>query len=259
MQDQYQHQRPTSHEPAGRITPKKEPEETEEPTEEDSEDFEETTRRYLNSPQSSVNPPSQPQTYEDCSMDSKMSGRLEGDADMEVDEEIEEQPENLSGRGTINRLPQHIVAYPGASPASSSASSGSLQTSFAGILFPGPPAHHQIPHHPAPTTVNASAVNTNEMIDPAKDPAIYSSLLPRPGSNDNSWESLIEITKTSETSKLQQLVDNIEHKLTDPNQCVICHRVLSCKSALQMHYRTHTGEDRSSARSAAGRSPRRVT
>ncbi|XP_055681957.1 homeotic protein spalt-major-like isoform X4 [Lutzomyia longipalpis] len=78
--------------------------------------------------------------------------------------------------------------------------------------------------------------------DPTKDPALYSSLLPRPGSNDNSWESLIEVTKTSETSKLQQLVDNIEHKLTDPNQCVVCHRVLSCKSALQMHYRTHTGE-----------------
>ncbi|GAB0098761.1 Homeotic protein spalt-major [Sergentomyia squamirostris] len=78
--------------------------------------------------------------------------------------------------------------------------------------------------------------------DPTKDPVLYTSLLPRPGSNDNSWESLIEVTKTSETSKLQQLVDNIEHKLTDPNQCVVCHRVLSCKSALQMHYRTHTGE-----------------
>ncbi|XP_047116786.1 homeotic protein spalt-major-like isoform X2 [Schistocerca piceifrons] len=91
---------------------------------------------------------------------------------------------------------------------------------------------------PPSSTSSGSAV----AIDPAKDPAIYTSLLPRPGSNDNSWESLIEITKTSETSKLQQLVDNIEHKLTDPNQCVICHRVLSCKSALQMHYRTHTGE-----------------
>lgn len=79
-------------------------------------------------------------------------------------------------------------------------------------------------------------------LDITKDPAIYTNLLPRPGSNDNAWESLIEITKTSETSKLQQLVDNIEHKLTDPNQCIICHRVLSCKSALQMHYRTHTGE-----------------
>ena len=78
--------------------------------------------------------------------------------------------------------------------------------------------------------------------DPAKDPEIYSSLLPRPGSNDNAWESLIEVARTSETSKLEQLVNNIEDKLNDPNECFICHRVLSCKSALQMHYRTHTGE-----------------
>ena len=78
--------------------------------------------------------------------------------------------------------------------------------------------------------------------DPAKDPNIYTNLLPRPGSNDNAWESLIEVSKASETSKLEQLVNNIENKLTDPNECVICHRVLSCKSALQMHYRTHTGE-----------------
>lgn len=74
------------------------------------------------------------------------------------------------------------------------------------------------------------------------DPAFYQDLLPKPGSNDNSWETLMEVTRPSETSKLQQLVDNIEHKLSDPNQCVICHRVLSCRSALQMHYRTHTGE-----------------
>ena len=78
--------------------------------------------------------------------------------------------------------------------------------------------------------------------DPAKDPNIYTNLLPRPGSNDNAWESLIEVSKASETTKLEQLVNNIENKLTDPNECVICHRVLSCKSALQMHYRTHTGE-----------------
>ncbi|XP_076046180.1 homeotic protein spalt-major-like isoform X3 [Oratosquilla oratoria] len=79
-------------------------------------------------------------------------------------------------------------------------------------------------------------------VDPAKDPNIYTSLLPKPGSSDTSWEALIEVQKTSETMKLEQLVNNIEHKLTDPNQCIICHRVLSCKSALQMHYRTHTGE-----------------
>ncbi|KAM9494022.1 sal-like protein 3b [Clarias gariepinus] len=51
-----------------------------------------------------------------------------------------------------------------------------------------------------------------------------------------------ESLQTSETSKLQQLVENIDKKMMDPNQCVICHRVLSCQSALKMHYRIHTGE-----------------
>ncbi|ROL55357.1 Sal-like protein 1 [Anabarilius grahami] len=46
----------------------------------------------------------------------------------------------------------------------------------------------------------------------------------------------------SETSKLEQLVENIDKRSTDPNECGICHRVLSCQSALKMHYRTHTGE-----------------
>ena len=52
---------------------------------------------------------------------------------------------------------------------------------------------------------------------------------------------LFQIDK-SETSKLQALVENLDKKLTDPNECIICNRILSCKSALQMHYRTHTGE-----------------
>ncbi|KAL4658750.1 sal-like protein 1 [Arapaima gigas] len=53
---------------------------------------------------------------------------------------------------------------------------------------------------------------------------------------------LLDPMQASETSKLQQLVENIDKKVTDPNECVICHRVLSCQSALKMHYRTHTGE-----------------
>ncbi|KAM8884350.1 sal-like protein 3b [Synchiropus picturatus] len=52
----------------------------------------------------------------------------------------------------------------------------------------------------------------------------------------------LESMQTSETSKLQQFVENIDKKITDPNQCVLCHRVLSCQSALKMHYRIHTGE-----------------
>ncbi|XFG06713.1 hypothetical protein AB1E19_010337 [Capra hircus] len=46
----------------------------------------------------------------------------------------------------------------------------------------------------------------------------------------------------SETLKLQRLVENIDKATADPNECLICHRVLSCQSSLKMHYRTHTGE-----------------
>ncbi|XP_037624626.1 sal-like protein 1 [Sebastes umbrosus] len=43
--------------------------------------------------------------------------------------------------------------------------------------------------------------------------------------------------KRSDNPKLQLPSDT-----TDPNECVVCHRILSCQSALRMHYRTHTGE-----------------
>lgn len=166
-----------------------------------------------------------PIPYDECSNSSKYSNEdilEQRSPGAEQSENMQDEPENLSNRSssitvplsisTGQRLPASFSFGHTSSPPSST-SSGSLG--------------------PFPTT---------PMTDITKDPSVYTNLLPRPGSNDNSWESLIEITKTSETSKLQQLVDNIEHKLSDPNQCVICHRVLSCKSALQMHYRTHTGE-----------------
>ncbi|XP_007541343.1 sal-like protein 3 isoform X1 [Poecilia latipinna] len=53
---------------------------------------------------------------------------------------------------------------------------------------------------------------------------------------------LTDSLQTSETLKLQQLVENIDKKVNDPNQCILCHRILSCQSALRMHYRVHTGE-----------------
>lgn len=59
---------------------------------------------------------------------------------------------------------------------------------------------------------------------------------------DEDWESMMEVTSTDEMAKVRQLVGGKESKITDPNQCLICERVLSCKSALQMHYRTHTGK-----------------
>lgn len=164
-----------------------------------------------------------PHAFEECSNESRFTNDETEQRSPDNRSEMQDEPENLSSSrsnvmttplsiATGQRLPANFSFGHQSSPPSST-SSGSLGH------FPTTPLH-----------------------DITKDPAIYTNLLPRPGSNDNSWESLIEVTKTSETSKLQQLVDNIEHKLTDPNQCVICHRVLSCKSALQMHYRTHTGE-----------------
>jgi hypothetical protein len=109
-----------------------------------------------------------------------------------------------------------------------------IPTSLGFMPFGLPPGLPPIPPSGPPTTEASGGEN--------RDPVFYQDLLPKPGSTDNTWETLMEVQKASETVKLQQLVDNIEHKLTDPNQCIICHRVLSCKSALQMHYRTHTGE-----------------
>lgn len=162
---------------------------------------------------------------------SRFDASSEKDGGKEGDEETsnnpkDSDPENLSGRRSID--PDANSGSPGPDRG------GSLlfPPGSAGVRFPPPP-----PGGPPPGFL----MMPND-VDPAKDPAIYTNLLPRPGSNDNAWESLIEVTRTSDTAKLQQLVDNIENKLVDPNQCVVCHRVLSCKSALQMHYRTHTGE-----------------
>ncbi|KAM6977381.1 sal-like protein 4 [Aplochiton taeniatus] len=47
---------------------------------------------------------------------------------------------------------------------------------------------------------------------------------------------------SSGTAMLQQMVDGLDKRTGDPNECIICHRVLSCQSSLKMHYRTHTGE-----------------
>jgi len=40
------------------------------------------------------------------------------------------------------------------------------------------------------------------------------------------------------------MIDKLEKTTnkSDSNECVVCKRILSCQSALKMHYRTHTGE-----------------
>ncbi|XP_069094361.1 sal-like protein 2 isoform X1 [Pleurodeles waltl] len=47
---------------------------------------------------------------------------------------------------------------------------------------------------------------------------------------------------SSETFKLQQLVEKIDKQASNPNQCIICLRVLSCPRALRLHYSQHGGE-----------------
>ncbi|CAF3694003.1 unnamed protein product [Rotaria sordida] len=45
-------------------------------------------------------------------------------------------------------------------------------------------------------------------------------------------------------SKLKDMIEKLERTTNknDSNECVVCKRILSCQSALKMHYRTHTGE-----------------
>ncbi|XP_057379909.1 homeotic protein spalt-major-like isoform X2 [Daphnia carinata] len=182
------------------------------------------------------------------------------DSDDNVDDDMDDEPvnkehnnstdgpENLSGRRSNSPLSDGAEG----SPPPAGVGNGSLlfqqhSSNNSEVDSPANSGSHRFASFPSQGMANGGQPPPGFMllpsdVDPAKDPAIYTNLLPRPGSNDNAWESLIEVTRTSDTAKLQQLVDNIENKLVDPNQCVVCHRVLSCKSALQMHYRTHTGE-----------------
>ena len=45
-------------------------------------------------------------------------------------------------------------------------------------------------------------------------------------------------------AKLKNMIEKLERTTnkSDSNECVVCKRILSCQSALKMHYRTHTGE-----------------
>ncbi|XP_036740223.2 sal-like protein 3 isoform X1 [Manis pentadactyla] len=93
------------------------------------------------------------------------------------------------------------------------------------------------------TTATTSATTT--LTDSSTSTGLCSPVLPAGPDQFKAkfpFGGLLDSMQTSETSKLQQLVENIDRKMADPNQCVICHRVLSCQSALKMHYRTHTGE-----------------
>ena len=163
---------------------------------------------------------------------------------------LQEEPENLSSSFSRHE------ATPTRAASSSPCKDNRLEHSFpfgrfGGLRFPQfpvfAPGHHPAPHLLRPPPLIGHQGGHQPLLLPAsldlsKDPHIYNTLLPRPGSTDNAWETLIEIDKSNEMAKLESLVNGSDSRLTDPNECVICHKVLSCKSALQMHYRTHTGE-----------------
>ncbi|XP_060761652.1 sal-like protein 3 [Neoarius graeffei] len=96
------------------------------------------------------------------------------------------------------------------------------------------------------STTTTTTTTTTQITDPVTPPSSGShsalSMISDQFKAKFPFGGLLDSMQTSETSKLQQLVENIDKKMTDPNQCVICHRVLSCQSALKMHYRIHTGE-----------------
>lgn len=94
----------------------------------------------------------------------------------------------------------------------------------------------------APSSAFPSVATTPEPINSASPVSTSPALSLNSDETKLQTGGLLDSMQASETSKLQQLVENIDKKITDPNQCVLCHRVLSCQSALKMHYRIHTGE-----------------
>uniref|UniRef100_A0A8C7ZG99 Homeotic protein spalt-major n=1 Tax=Oryzias sinensis TaxID=183150 RepID=A0A8C7ZG99_9TELE len=91
------------------------------------------------------------------------------------------------------------------------------------------------PNDAATPTALASVFSKETGLDPStKDAKEFLGALHHP--------SPLPGEQSSGTAKLQQMVDCLEKRTNDPNECVICHRVLSCQSSLKMHYRTHTGE-----------------
>ncbi|XP_053322301.1 sal-like protein 3 isoform X2 [Spea bombifrons] len=114
------------------------------------------------------------------------------------------------------------------------------------IPLPFPPPPIRVGEQPTSGQISSPVTTTIPTVtDTTISTSLPNSVLPSMSDQFKAkfpFGGLLESMQTSETSKLQQLVENIDKKMTDPNQCVICHRVLSCQSALKMHYRTHTGE-----------------
>ena len=183
-------------------------------------------------------PPSTPSSDKEERMETEESPlkREESPIDDEEDESMQEEPENLS---KVSKEETEI---------SDDSKDGRSSTPPRGLPDNFPP-HLQLPPRrplfPFPQIPNS--LFRPQMMPRLPFPVSESNLMPNMFSPQmenatEEWENFIEIDKEGETSKLEHLVNQLGHKLSDPNECIVCHKVLSCKSALQMHYRTHTGE-----------------
>lgn len=150
-------------------------------------------------------------------------------------------------------VPPLIPAHPGPQPHPHSMSSPHPMSHTPGPIF----SNHSLPATPTSFPLPSPLTSTFPSLMRGGHGHPFGPLPPLPAPGDGIFRNSILPTKTidpsenleqymevqkSETSKLEQMVNSIPDKVREPNQCVMCHRVLSCKSALQMHYRIHTGE-----------------
>ena len=137
------------------------------------------------------------------------------------------------------------------SPLSALSSMSSALSAFAPQLrmtFPPPSPAPPISTTPLPIHPCAPVFSPFNM-DTAL-PTLRPPVPPSKEMDDEDLEQYMEVQHT-DTARIEELVRDATvggdrpvdgNTTSDPNECVICHRVLSCRSALLMHYRTHTGE-----------------
>ena len=143
------------------------------------------------------------------------------------------------------------------SPLSALSSMSSALSAFAPQLrmtFPPPPPP---PPPPPMSTTPLPVPPVAPVFSPfnmdSAPPTLPPPVPPSKDLDDEDLEQFMEIQQT-DTARIEELMREATAGTTvgvrpgdssstsDPNECVICHRILSCRSALLMHYRTHTGE-----------------
>ncbi|CAN0076259.1 unnamed protein product [Lampetra fluviatilis] len=152
-------------------------------------------------------------------------------------------PEHLDGVQTSTGIPYGMSVPPEPPSGSSSSSSPSLWLAETKL---GPPPLQQQQQQDRPGSPGTRGGCPRTLSPPVSDAATGLDSPPREAFECKFpfvSESYLDAAHASETSKLQRLVETIDREATgDPNRCGVCHRVLSCPSALKMHHRTHTGE-----------------